>query len=753
MVNNTSEINNPPLEDVDEDDITLEEVNAEEEAQAQIDREERVRQALIALAGQIEQKFTQRKSKRQIKERQWLTARAMYLGSVANENFGIADKPFKNGENVSYTPKFNIVGTRCDTAISVLWAKQFAGGDKNWEIRASEDPKDAEGNPIDPSMAADAAARMEYVIADQLAKGRYGYQCRLAMEDMVIEGTAVIKTPVNAASASIQYTTKTAENGATVALPIVKNVQYPCVKRINPWFFFPDETALSIESCTDAIVLHPMSKEELRKLKDNPMFFGDTIDAVLQSEPPEESTDSNYTFTQITDSSSEALRGKYRVLEYHGPMSRDMLMNFNIEPTYQTPEDIYFVEVWVVNNQIISIQLSNIEGIQTVPFAVSVWKPDPSSLFGIGLATQLADAQMVINKTYEMILDNAAISAGPQVILDKTKITPADGNWRLRPFKLWYNTEYDSDVTKAFAEFQPNSMAGPLMNLLQAVQNFAQEEAAVPFFLPGTQSAVTQPTAHGTAEIIDNSTTVIDFFNERWDDCITSKVIGGFYSWNMQYNNDPSIKGDFEIDVRSSSDIRSAKMHLMDLEKLAALSAQDPELGLIINKQALSKARLMAMRLPHKGIIRSDEEIQAEMEQRANQGPDPQMMEIQLKQQELAIKERELALKEQMLQFQMQKEMAQAQMDHQEKMGANAARLREADAQVLAKQLEYQVQLAQLAQKDELGREKIYADLKKLEMQEQTKKFLAGMSTTAQFQKIAAQKEEMDLKRQIGSGI
>jgi hypothetical protein len=161
----------------------------------------------------------------------------------------------------------------------------------------------------------------------------------------------------------------------------------------------------------------------------------------------------------------------------------------------------------------------------------------------------------------------------------------------------------------------------------------------------------------------------------------------------------------------------------------------------------------MAMRLPHKGIIRSDEEIQAEMEQRANQGPDPQMMEIQLKQQELALKERELALKEQMLQFQMQKEMAQAQMDHQEKMGANAARLREADAQVLAKQLEYQVQLAQLAQKDELGREKIYADLKKLEMQEQTKKFLAGMSTTAQFQKIAAQKEEMDLKRQIGSGI
>lgn len=735
-----------------EEDVTLEEVNAEEEARAQKDREEKVRLSLQNLAGQIETKFQTRKSKRQIKEQQWLEARAMYLGSVANEHYGLTEKPLSSGSNTTYTPKFNIVGTRCDTAISVLWAKQFAGGDKNWEIRPTDEPKDADGNPVDPIMAADAAAKMDYTIADQLGRGRYGYQCRLGIEDMVIEGTGILKTPVNTSSTNTKYR-KAEVNGVTVALPVIRTQDYPCVKRVNPWFFFPDETALSIETVTDCIELHPMSKQELAKLKEDESFFGDTIQAVLDTQPPSDAGDSYYNFTHITDGSSDALRDKYKVLEYHGPMSRNALMEFNIEPTYEAPDDLYFVEVWVVENQVIRIQPSNIEGVKAVPYAVCVWKQDPSSIFGIGLATNLADAQRVINKTYEMILDNAAIAAGPQVVIDKTKITPANKEWVLRPFKIWYNNEYDSDVTKSFYEFQPSNVTGPLMNLLQAVQSFAQEEASVPFFMPGTQSAVTQPTAHGTESIMDNSTTVIDFYNERWDDCITSKVIGGFYQWNMQYNPDPSIKGDFEVDVRSSSDLRSARIHLADLEKLAALAGQDPDMGIVVNKQALSKARLQAMRLPHKGIIRTDEEIQQEMEARANQGPDPVMMELQLKQQELELKAQELEMKKQELQFKFEKEMQQAVMDHQEKMGANAARMKEADAQVLAKQLEYQVALAQLAQKDEANRQKIYADMQKVSDQEETKKFLAGMKATTDFQKIAAQKEEMTLARETGKGI
>jgi hypothetical protein len=738
--------------DISNEELLAQEQAAEEALKASVETKLMVESSMRKIAEQVTAKFNERKTRRQNKENQWLQARALYLGSIANQSYAQQETPFKTSTSSDTSPKFNIVGTRCDTAISVLWAKQFAGGDKNWDIEPSRDPKDADGNPLDPAQVEAAADAMEFVIEDQLSRGKYGYQCRLAIEEMVVEGTAVLKTPVNSKHAITKYS-KEVVDGRVLSLPIISTDAYPCVKRVPLWYFFPDDTALTIDAASDAIVLHPMSKEDLRKLKSDDTFFADAIDEALAHVPTEEKGESFYNFTNITDGSSQALRDKYKVLEYHGPMSRDELDLFNLTPTYETPNNIYFVEIWVVNDKVIRIQHSNVEGIQQVPFALCTWKADPSSMFGIGLATQLADAQKVINKTYEMILDNAAIAAGPQVVIDKTKITPADKNWTLRPFKLWYNNEFDADVTKAFYEFQPSNVTAPLMNLLQAVQAFAQEEAAVPFFMPGTQSAITQDTAYGTKELVDQSTTVIDYYNERWDDCVTSKVIEGFYKWNMQYNPDPAIKGDFEVDVRSSSDIRSARMHLADMEKMAALAGQDEELGILINKQALSKVRLMAMRIPHKGIIRTDEEVQAEMEARANAGPDPQMLELQLKQQELEVKKEELALKREELQLRVEQEMRQAQMDYEEKLGANAARMRESEAQVIAKNLEYQIELAKLAQADELNRAKIYADMQKVGEQESTKKFLAGMKATTDFQKIAIQKEELKYARKEGKGI
>jgi hypothetical protein len=141
------------------------------------------------------------------------------------------------------------------------------------------------------------------------------------------------------------------------------------------------------------------------------------------------------------------------------------------------------------------------------------------------------------------------------------------------------------------------------------------------------------------------------------------------------------------------------------------------------------------------------------MEARANAGPDPQMLELQLKQQELEVKKEELALKREELQLRVEQEMRQAQMDYEEKLGANAARMRESEAQVIAKNLEYQIELAKLAQADELNRAKIYADMQKVGEQESTKKFLAGMKATTDFQKIAIQKEELKYARKEGKGI
>lgn len=698
----------------------------------------------------VQQKFQDRSSKRSNKESQWMEAMQAYLGSLASSNYNrTGDQPFGNDTRTNRTPEFNVVRTQCNTAISVLWAKQFAGGDKNWDILATPHPEMSPDMPMDPREAAVKADLMESVIDDQLVKARYAYNCRLAMEDKVILGTGIIKAPVNATETKVGYGYN---NGTYV--PTVRVLARPIAKRVNPWFFYPDPTATDIQKCRDAIELHPMSADELQKLKTDPSFFADAIDEVMASPPPEDNGDNTYKFAYLTDSSSDAYKNKYKVLEYHGPFSLEELGVMGLDPAIPSPTNLFYAEVWVVNGKVIRAELSNVEGCQHVPYAMDVWQKDPGSIFGIGLASELLDSQRVINTTYRMILDNSAISSGPQIIMDKTKIKPANGKWDLKPDKIWHVTEFGlENVSSAFAEFTPTNVTVPLMNLLTTVRQFAQEEGAVPFFMPGTQSAQAADTAYGTKQIMDASSTVIDYYNERWDDNITLPVIRGFYAWNMQYNPDESIKGDFDIDVRSSSDLRSAQIYLSELEKLAVGVAQDPNLAQVVDARELTKARLRAMKLPTKAILKTDEQIQQEMEAAAQQGPSPEEQKIQIEMMLAQVKQQEVQLKQQELQMRLEQEMQKAAWDHEEKMAAQYARLREAEAQVLAADSQERIEMYKLAQKSDELQTKIMADLQKASLQDQRERFAKGIDATIKFRDQALVEAEMQYAKKEGKGI
>src|SRR5690606_7952096 len=112
------------------------------------------------------------------------------------------------------------------------------------------------------------------------------------------------------------------------------------------------------------------------------------------------------------------------------------------------------------------------------------------------------------------------------------------------------------------------------------------------------------------------------------------KVIRRMYAWNMQYNPKNEIKGNYQIDVRSSSEYKNKQMYIRDLERLSMEVSQNPQLALMINSDELFKARLATMHLPSNRIVRTADEI-AQAQQAASQQPDPAMMELELKQAEI----------------------------------------------------------------------------------------------------------------------
>ena len=305
-------------------------------------------------------------------------------------------------------------------------------------------------------------------------------------------------------------------------------------------------------------------------------------------------------------------------------------------------------------------------------------------------------------------------------------------------------TDAGSTVDQAIQFFKTPNVTGDLIPVMQIAQAFAEEESGIPLITAGLQSPEAVDSATGQLVIQQASTTLLDFMSEEWDNCITRPVIEAWYAWNMQYNDKPEIKGQFEVDVRTSTQYKNKQLHIRDLEKLSVEAAQNPELAKWINMDSLTKKRLNLMNLPDKTIIKTDEEVAAEEEQRAqNPEPNVDLMEMELK-------AREIALEEAKLQFESNQEQQRELWEHQERILAGQARFVEAQARVAVSQNEKETEILRLMQKNEEAAAKLLVQEKIARENNQTKAFIAAVGESRKQHEADTYRAELDYKRQTG---
>jgi hypothetical protein len=452
----------------------------------------------------------------------------------------------------------------------------------------------------------------------------------------------------------------------------------------------------------------------------------------------------------IWEGSPYLYRNRYQVLEYHGPVTYDELNKLGITPTYESPTSEYYGEVWVCCGKVIRMELENIEGFYETPYSLAVWKRDPTSLFGFGHPLLLADAQRVTTAAYHMVLDNASLTSGPQVAMYKKYIQPVDGNYNISPNKVWLLTDPSVPVENAIKFFNPTNVIGNIMPVMELARKFAEEESAT--LASPTQSPDNTDTATGALLMRHASNTNLDFSSEEWDDQVTEKVIRRYHAWNMQYNPKQEIKGDYVIDVKSSTEYKNKQMFIRDMERLSMEAAQNPVMAMALNMDELTAARLSMMHLPGNRIVRTKEEFQ-QAQQAAQQAPDPQMLELQLKQAELEMQKEKLKLETQELAFQLKQQQQRELWEHEEKMGSNKAREMEAQAQVLKARSEAQVEMLKLASKDRGFMAKLATDKEMKQLSERSRIFLKSMEEERKRDEIQLTVEELRMKAQTGSGI
>lgn len=672
------------------------------------------------LANSIQSKFTTRAAKRSAKENQWLRAANLYYGKLANGGyFTKGETPFAKGTYAD-RPDVNVVRSKCSIAIAQTVSMQFGTSEKNWDIFP---PK----NSTDPETTVKCGL-MSDEIETQLEATKYSYNCRQSMWDRVVMGTGVLKGPASVGKLVRAYTKM---EGTTVWVPTVSVDYAPAIVRTNPWFFYPDETVDETNKLNDTIETHPMSALQLKKYLKHEGFNAEAITRVLEKKAEEFNSTNWAEFATLSENNPNLYKDKYLVLEYHGPITKTQLDQMEIDPCYDSINDEYYGEVWACQGEILRIELESIEATFSVPYYMSVWEKDPASVFGYGVPLMMEDAQRVVNESWHMILDNSAISSGPQVAMQKSLIEPANGKWELGPRQIWYLTDSQATVDQAIQFFNVPNVTAQIVPIMQMAQGFAEEESGIPLITAGLTSPETSDTATGEMMIRQASTTLLDFMSEEWDDNITAPIIENMYAWNMQNSTRDEIKGSYVIDVRTSTQYKNKQLHIRDLEKLSVESAQNPALAKFLNPDRLAKARLDLMSIPSKSILKTADELKADEEAAKKAPPDPALMELQLK-------ARKLKLDEDTLAFDVKQQQTANLWMHQEKMAADQARLIESQARVAVSQNDKEIAIMQLQSKHELGQGALATQEKIATQNNQTATFLKSMEETRKRQEADA---------------
>lgn len=702
--------------------------------------EEKRLSAMETFASSVEQRFAQCRSKRTHKEAEWSEAMGMFLPDSPALSKSGRDL-FSKDEASKKPKKFNIVRPKVRIAHSQLVSMQFGAGDKNWMLAQSKRPD------VDNS---EAMQGMEKTIADQLDRTNYGKESRDAMLDMIVLGTGVLKGPSNCGALKKIWERQQDEMGRGVYVPKFAEEYVPKVSRVDPWMFFPDHTVATREQAEWAIEVHPYSKKDLAKLKNHRKFFADQIDEVLSEEPKD------YWFSDITDTTNtsnyDIFRNKYTVLEYNGVASSDCACSI-VPELSDDSKDQFWVTAFVVNGKVIYFDIVELESVDSIPYAVGVWEKDPGSIFGFGIPITVTTQQSVVNGIYDVLVENAKISSGPLLVIDKNIIEPESSTgYSIEPWKVYAANGLGEDISRAFYQFQPQSNQGDLAAILDMARGFADEESGVPLIQGGLEGVEMGSSATGTALAMKASTSVLNLKSQEWDDQVTKPLITWAFEWNMLYNPDETIKGDFEVDVTTPTSMIRKNIEIQNLEKLSVELAQNPVLAAEIKPDVLARARLAGMMLPADNFLKTAEEKQAEAEQQANQ-PDPAMIELQLKELEIQIAQEKVALEREKLQWESSRGQQRDAWEYEERMANSVARREENQALLLKAQLEKETELIKMAAQQEIALAELETRFGIATMNDQTKQVLASMDLDLKARGQRTTELELEYAAKTGKGI
>ena len=392
-----------------------------------------------------------------------------------------------------------------------------------------------------------AAKKMEKRIHDQLEESYAKKHLRAAAFETALFGTGIMKGPF---AIDKEYPNWNDDGEYS---PVFKTI--PQTSSVSIWNFYPDPDAATMEEAEYVIERHKMSRSQLRGLKNRPYFRSNAIDNALNLG---ESYQKEWWEHIMEDDAEEYSVERFEVLEFWGFIDTETLEGQDVEiPEELQDSDQVSINAWICNGQVLRLVMNPFTPAY-IPYFAAPYEMNPYSIFGVGIGENMDDTQTLMNGFMRMAVDNAALSGNLLIEIDETNLVPGQ-DLSVYPGKV-FRRQGGAPGQAIFGTKFPN-VSAENMQMFDKARVLADESTGFPSFAHGqTGVSGVGRTASGISMLMSAANGSIRNVIKNIDDYLLAPLGKAFFSFNMQFNFDPEIKGDLEVKARGTESLMATEV-------------------------------------------------------------------------------------------------------------------------------------------------------------------------------------------------
>lgn len=396
-----------------------------------------------------------------------------------------------------------------------------------------------------------AAKKMEKKIQDQLAESNASMHLRNFAFELCLLGTAVMKGPF----AYDKEYPNWGEDGKYAP----KKKTIPRSTQVSIWNYYPDAEAKNQSECDYVIERHRMSRSDLRDLKKRHGFRSESINTAISYGP---SYVPEYWEAVLDDNRVSVANESYEVLEFWGVIDKETALLSELElPDELKDEDELQVNAWICNDQILRLMINPFTP-RRIPYHACPYELNPYSFFGIGVAENMADTQMIMNGTMRLVIDNAALSSNVILEVNETNLVPGQ-NMEVFPGKI-FKTQGPIGQSVHSTKFE--NVTQETLMIYDKARQLADEATSMPSYAHGGAGVQgVGRTAAGMSMLMGAADKTIKAVVRNIDDYLLTPWGKDHFAFNMQFNFDPEMVGDLDVVALGTDSLMKNEVHSQKL--------------------------------------------------------------------------------------------------------------------------------------------------------------------------------------------